>query len=139
MKLYGCTGRSDRVKAAAGWAGVPLEIAPFTMGVDNKTPEFLAKNPFGKVPVLKEGDDFVLFESRAIMKYVLAGTSLCPGDAKEAARQRAEGYALYEEKPNLRRRGAEIGTWSDRERGGRRGGLPAVAWHQTTRRQPAQN
>ena len=52
---------------------------------EHKSAAFLKMQPFGKVPVLKEGDDFVLFESRAIMKYVLAGTSLCPGDAKEAA------------------------------------------------------
>jgi glutathione S-transferase len=49
MKLYGPTGRSNRVKAVAGWTGVPLEQPPFTMGVTNRTPEFLAKNPFGKV------------------------------------------------------------------------------------------
>jgi len=47
MKLYGPTTRSNRVKAIAGWAGVQLETQPFTMGVTNKTPEFLAKNPFG--------------------------------------------------------------------------------------------
>ena len=37
-------------------------------------------------------------------------------DEAEAAQQRAEGYALYEEKPNLRRRDRrQIGTWSDEE------------------------
>ena len=49
--------------------------------------------------------------------------TLFSDDGEEAARQRAEGYALYEEKPNLRRRGAEIGTWSDREYG-----LPGFQW-----------
>ena len=49
--------------------------------------------------------------------------ALFAADADEAARQRAEGYALYEEKPNLRRRGSEIGTWSDREYG-----LPGFQW-----------
>jgi len=44
-----------------------------------------------------------------------ANAELFSEDPKLAAAQRAEGYALYEEKPNLRRRGAEIGTWSDRE------------------------
>ena len=39
----------------------------------------------------------------------------------EAAKERAEGYALYEEKPNLRRR--DVGTWSDREYG-----LPGFQW-----------
>ena len=48
---------------------------------------------------------------------------LFAGDKAEAARQRAEGYALYEEKPNLRRRGTEIGTWSDAEYG-----LPGFQW-----------
>ncbi|TNE62455.1 MAG: glutathione S-transferase family protein [Alphaproteobacteria bacterium] len=36
---------------------------------DNKTPEFLAMNPRGKVPVLKDGD-FVLYESDAILNYL---------------------------------------------------------------------
>ena len=43
--------------------------------------------------------------------------------ADEAAAERAEGYALYEEKPNLRRKTKEIGTWSDREYG-----LPGFQW-----------
>ena len=73
MKLYGCTGRSDRIKAAAGWAGVPLEVVqPFVMGVDNKTPEFLAKNPFGKVPVLETPEGACIFESNAIARFLAA-------------------------------------------------------------------
>jgi glutathione S-transferase len=88
MKLYGSTGRSDRVKAAAGWAGVSLEIAPFTMGVDNKTPEFLAKNPFGKVPVLETPDGTCIFESNAIARFLVSSTkcSLYPEDAATRAR-----------------------------------------------------
>ena len=88
MKLYGCTGRSDRVKAAAGWAGVPLEIAPFVMGVDNKTPEFLAKNPFGKVPVLETPDGACIFESNAIARFLVSSKpcSLYPEDAVTRAR-----------------------------------------------------
>ena len=45
------------------------------------------------------------------------------GDKESQAKQRAEGYALYEEKPTLRRRGSEIGTWSDREYS-----LPGFQW-----------
>ena len=45
-----------------------------------------------------------------------ANASLFSKDEAEAAQQRAEGYALYEEKPNLRRRDRrQIGTWSDEE------------------------
>ncbi len=54
----------------------------------NKTPEYLALHPFGRIPVLKDGD-FTLFESRAIIRYVAsvydkAGT-LYPADAKARA------------------------------------------------------
>ena len=50
---------------------------------------------------------------------------LFEGDAESQARQRAEGYALYEEKPNLRRghQTGEIGTWSDKEYS-----LPGFQW-----------
>lgn len=36
---------------------------------ENKPPEYLALNPRGKVPTLKDGD-FVLYESLAIMVYL---------------------------------------------------------------------
>ena len=36
---------------------------------ENKKPEILALNPFGKVPILVEGG-FVLYESRAIARYI---------------------------------------------------------------------
>ena len=72
MKLYGCTGRSDRIKAAAGWAGVALDVVePFQMGVDNKTPAFLAKNPFGKVPLLELPSGECVFESNAIARFLV--------------------------------------------------------------------
>ncbi|KAJ1461143.1 glutathione S-transferase [Pelagophyceae sp. CCMP2097] len=50
----------------------------------HKSAAFLAKHPFGKVPVLQDGD-FTLFESRAIMRYVLSGTPLDPSTKKEQA------------------------------------------------------
>lgn len=40
------------------------------MGVDNKTPEFLAKFPMGKVPALECADGFNLAEGAAICKYL---------------------------------------------------------------------
>lgn len=36
---------------------------------DNKTPEYLAMNPHGKVPVLRDGD-FTMYESLAILAYL---------------------------------------------------------------------
>lgn len=53
---------------------------------DPKVPEFLALNPNGQVPVLVE-DDFVLWESQPIMRYLAAqaGSDLWPADLRERA------------------------------------------------------
>jgi glutathione S-transferase len=61
---------SWRVLLAAEIAGVPYEskLLEFSKG-EHRTPEFLAMNPRGKVPVLRDGD-FVLYESLAIMQYL---------------------------------------------------------------------
>jgi elongation factor 1-gamma len=54
---------------AAKYAGIEVETTPdFKMGVDNKTPEFLAKNPLGKIPVLETDDGFI-FESNTIARH----------------------------------------------------------------------
>jgi len=54
---------------AAKYVGVSIETPDFNMGVDNKTPEFLAKNPLGKVPTM-ETPDGPIWESNAIARYV---------------------------------------------------------------------
>lgn len=54
----------------------------------NKTPEHLARHPFGRVPAF-EHDGFKLYETSAITRYldaVLPGPALTPGDARGAAR-----------------------------------------------------
>lgn len=71
IKLYGA-GPSRWVKCY--WTLRELEI-PFEPVVvslqkgDTRTPEFLAKNPFGKIPVLEDGD-LRLRESSAICTYL---------------------------------------------------------------------
>ena len=92
MKLYGPTGRSNRVKAVAGWSGVQLEQPPFTMGVTNKTPEFLAKNPFGKVPLLETAEGVCIFESNAIARYIAASTKSALYPPSAATRARIDGW-----------------------------------------------
>ncbi|KAJ2802912.1 hypothetical protein H4R20_003095 [Coemansia guatemalensis] len=71
--LIGPTVNSRNYKAriVAHVLGVDLETTPsFQMGVDNKTPEFLAKYPAGKVPVFEGADGFQLTDSSAIANYV---------------------------------------------------------------------
>jgi glutathione S-transferase len=53
----------------------------------NDTPEYLARNPNGLVPVIEDGD-FVLYESNAIVRYLAARDavdSLWPSDLRERA------------------------------------------------------
>jgi glutathione S-transferase len=57
------------------------------MGGHNSSPEFLAINPNGTVPVLRDGD-FVLWESNAIMWYLAerhGDTALWPRDPRRKA------------------------------------------------------
>jgi glutathione S-transferase len=59
-------------------------VAPGTF----RSPEHLARHPFGRVPVL-EHNGFSLYESQAILRYldrVLPAPLLTPGDCKAAAR-----------------------------------------------------
>ena len=70
-KLTGAKGNSRvrRVLAAAALAGVELDWDDtFSPKSNWKTPEFLAKSPFGYLPVFEDGD-FKLFESAAIAEY----------------------------------------------------------------------
>ena len=52
--------------------GLTVELVPdFQVGVTNKTPEYLAKFPLGKVPGFESGDgSFHLAEGQAIARYV---------------------------------------------------------------------
>ncbi len=53
---------------------VPVDI----LKQETHTPEFLAKNPNGKVPVLELTNGVYLTESNAIMHYIAEGTPLLP-------------------------------------------------------------
>lgn len=66
--------------------GLPYAVHAIDLGAkDQKKPEFLAKNPNGRIPVIvdREADDFVVFESGAILVYLAEKTGkLLPTDAK---------------------------------------------------------
>jgi glutathione S-transferase len=67
--------------------GASYRLAALGPGA-SKSPEHLARNPFGRVPVL-EHDGLVLYETQAILRYldrVLPEPALTPADPKRAAR-----------------------------------------------------
>lgn len=50
---------------------LPVELVNTSIFTgDNKTPEFLATQPFGQIPVLVDSDGTTLYESRAIARYL---------------------------------------------------------------------
>ncbi|KAL1620894.1 hypothetical protein SLS54_005824 [Diplodia seriata] len=86
-----CKADSTQVHAAARINGLEVEEVPgFAMGKTNKTPEFLAKFPTGKVPAFEGADGLNLLESDAIMQYVAESgpkaAQLVGGTAAEKAR-----------------------------------------------------
>jgi glutathione S-transferase len=72
MKLYDFTGAPNpkkvRVYLAEKNIQVPLEQVDIISG-QNRTPEFLKKNPLGGLPVLELDDGGLLTESLAIIEY----------------------------------------------------------------------
>jgi glutathione S-transferase len=69
---------------------------------DSRTPEFLAKNPSGRVPLLEVTPGRYLPESNAILWYIAGGTPLAPDDRIDRAE--ALQWMFFEQhslEPNL--------------------------------------
>ncbi|GAA4257312.1 glutathione S-transferase family protein [Azospirillum formosense] len=90
MKLYHhpLSGHAHRARLFVSLLGLPHELVEVDLKAGaHKTPEFLALNPFGQVPVL-EDDGVVVSDSTAILVYLAkkAGRSdWLPEDAQGAA------------------------------------------------------
>ena len=79
--------RSTRLALEEKQAGYELVEIAMMQGA-HKQPDFLKRNPFGKVPAFSH-DGLDLYETAAIIRYVdraFAGAKLQPGDVKQLAR-----------------------------------------------------
>jgi glutathione S-transferase len=75
------SGNCYKVRLAARQLGVPLRLKDYPLhGGETRQPEFLAKNPNGRVPMLELDDGSCLPESGAILWYLSEGTALQPTD-----------------------------------------------------------
>jgi glutathione S-transferase len=85
--------RAFRVRWALEEAGLPYTVRTVALGPEQKSPEHLARQPFGQAPAVEE-DGLILFESGAIALYV-AGKSetLLPDDPVERERAIAWVFA----------------------------------------------
>ncbi|KAJ6538086.1 glutathione S-transferase [Mycena capillaripes] len=93
LKLYGSPssgGGTASVAMVLVEKQIPFEYIPVNLSAgEQKTAEYLAKNPFGQAPVLDD-DGFLLYESRAICRYIAEkyegqGPALIPTELKAKA------------------------------------------------------
>jgi glutathione S-transferase len=88
MKIYGMTNSGNCYKPRLLMAklGRPFEHVEVGSGEGGtRSPEYLAKNPNGMVPLMEFDDGRVLAESGAMLLHLAEGTRLLPSDAYERA------------------------------------------------------
>ena len=82
--------RAFRVRWALEEAGLPYRVRTVALGPEQRSPEHLARQPFGQAPAIEE-DGLVLFESGAIALHIAEKSeALLPKDA--IGRARAIGW-----------------------------------------------
>ena len=88
FRVYGtsASGNCHKVRMALEALALPYAWTEIDAGRgDTRTPEFLAMNPNGKVPVLEIEPGTYLPESNAILWYLAEGTPLLPSDSLQRA------------------------------------------------------
>jgi glutathione S-transferase len=80
------SGNSYKARLALAQLGLPYQLREIDiLKGESHTPEFLAKNPNGQVPLLEVAPGRYLAESNAILWYLGVGTPLAPDDRVDRA------------------------------------------------------
>jgi glutathione S-transferase len=88
LRLYDYleSGNGYKVRLLLTQLGIPFErIEMDILKGATRTPEFLAKNPNGRIPCLQLEDGTFLWESNAIQFYLAEGTPFLPADRLQRA------------------------------------------------------
>ena len=88
MRLYDhpASGNCMKARIALRQLGLPYEAVTVDLfRRETRTPEHMARNPDGRVPVLELDAGQMIPESGAILLYLAEGTPLLPGDRLERA------------------------------------------------------
>jgi glutathione S-transferase len=97
------SGNSYKARLALARLGIPYRLVEVDiLKGESRTPEFLAKNPNGQVPLLEVAPKRYLAESNAILWYLAGGTRLAPED--RIARAEALQWMFFEQhslEPNI--------------------------------------
>lgn len=86
MKFYDAalSGNCHKIRMLLSMLEVPHQVVPISLpDLDHKTPEHLARNPLGTVPVIEDGD-VTIYDSQAILVYLArkyGGDDWLPTDA----------------------------------------------------------
>ncbi len=89
LHIYGDSksGNCLKVKWTAQHLGIPYVWTELNvLNADTRTPEFLAKNPVGQVPLVILNDGRPLAQSNAILLHLADDSALIPADAYDRAR-----------------------------------------------------
>ena len=91
LKIWGRNDGSNVIKALWCLNEIGVEYERIDWGGEfggNDDPEYLKKNPNGRLPTLEEEDGFTLWESGAVVRYLCARYSmekLCPATLRDRA------------------------------------------------------
>jgi len=81
------SGNGYKVRLLLHQLGHPFErVEVDILHGESRTPEFLERNPNGRIPVLELADGTLLWESNAIQWYLAEGTRFLPDEPVERAR-----------------------------------------------------
>lgn len=100
---YMDSGNGYKVRLVLAKLGLPykLVLCDILKG-ETRTPDFLAKNPNGRIPTLQLEDGTFLAESGAIIWYLAEGTPLAPKDRKARAETlQWMFFEQYSHEPNI--------------------------------------
>jgi glutathione S-transferase len=90
------SGNGYKVRALLGLLELPYRYVEVDLlSRASRTPEFLARNPIGKIPVLELAEGTALCESNAILWWLAEGTELIPDS--RLGRQRVLQWMSFEQ------------------------------------------
>ena len=105
LRLYDYFDSGNGYKARLALAQLAIPYQLIAVDIDKgetRTPQFLAMNPNGRIPLLVLENGAYLAESNAILCYLAEGTALMPGDA--LARAQILQWLFFEQyshEPNI--------------------------------------
>ncbi len=112
LRLYDFleSGNGYKVRLVLSQLRRPYELVKVDIyGGGSRTPEFLKRNPNGRIPTLELDDGSYLWESNAIIWYLADGTPLLPSKPLERARVlQWMSFEQYSHEPNI----ATVRSWT---------------------------